>query len=70
MTLDIVERHLSWSHAEVIGPKEKHRNFELLVKRHGKLAAMEDCVVHHEHGSHAPVRIFFIEVADKFHDEE
>jgi hypothetical protein len=69
MTLDIVECHLHWCHPKVIRAKEQDRNLELLIQWNRLLASVEDCIVHHEDSSKAPVRILMVEVAHKLHDE-
>ena len=69
MTLDIVERHLSWCHSKVIWTEKEYGQFQLFIEWKDSSTAMEDGVVHHDHSSQAPLRIFLVKVSDKLHHE-
>ena len=69
MTLDIVERHLSWCHSKVIWTEEEYGQLQLFIEWKDSSTAMEDGVVHHDHSSQAPLRIFLVKVSDKLHHE-
>ncbi len=70
MTLDVVESHLRWCHAEVVWPKKQDRHLQPFIQWDRLLRPMEDCVVHHEHSSKAPVGILLVKMTYKLHDEE